>query len=380
MFVLGIETSCDETSAALVEVCGVTMGTMRSHGAHGFRVLSNVVASQIKIHAQYGGVVPEVAARSHVVRILPVIKKALEQAYRVQRTGYRKILNAERSTLNARPNLIAVTAGPGLISALSVGLETARYLGYAWGVPVVATNHLAGHLYSSLLGESRIKNHELRIKFPALGLIVSGGHTELVLMKAHGQYKLIGETQDDAAGEAFDKIAKLLGLPYPGGPELAKLAEKGNPHAYEFPRGMIGSKDFNFSFSGLKTSLLYFLKNARAEKVAIATFSAKRLSDICASVQAAIVEVLVTKTVAAAKKYRVKTVLLGGGVAANKSLRQKLKTALKKELSSVMYHMSSVKYCTDNAAMIAAAGVITYKRHGVSRLDRLSVDPHFPLR
>ncbi|MBI4281216.1 tRNA (adenosine(37)-N6)-threonylcarbamoyltransferase complex transferase subunit TsaD, partial [Candidatus Uhrbacteria bacterium] len=276
-----------------------------------------------------------------------------------------------RSTLNARPNLIAVTAGPGLISALSVGLETARYLGYAWNVPVVATNHLAGHLYSSLLNGSRIKNQESRIKFPALGLIVSGGHTELVLMKGHGQYKLIGETLDDAAGEAFDKIAKLLGLPYPGGPELAKLAEKGDPHAYEFPRGMIGSKDFNFSFSGLKTSLLYFLKAKRY------TLNAKK--DICASVQAAIVDVLVAKTISAAKKYRVKTVLLGGGVAANKSLRQKLRLALKKNIRDSLFLIPDSRYCTDNAAMIAAAGAITYKRHGVSRLDHLTVDPHLPL-
>ncbi len=356
MRILGIETSCDETSAAVVEVKDDR-----------FCVLSNVVASQIKIHAQYGGVVPEVAARSHITTILPVIKKALSPI----------IYN-----LKPKIDLIAVTAGPGLISALSVGLETARYLGYAWGVPVIATNHLAGHLYSSLLSNSRdpvsvnLQRPGLRMSFPAFGLIVSGGHTELVLMKAHGHYKLIGETLDDAAGEAFDKIAKLLGLPYPGGPELARLAEKGDPHAYEFPRGMIGSKDFNFSFSGLKTSVLYFLKGIKSQKLNIRS---QLLMNICASVQAAIVDVLVAKTVSAAKKYRVKTVLLGGGVAANKSLRQKLKTALKKEIPNSSFLIPNSRYCTDNAAMIAAAGAITYKRHGASRLDRLSVDPHLPL-
>ena len=192
-------------------------------------------------------------------------------------------------------------------------------------------------------------------------------------MKAHGHYKLIGETLDDAAGEAFDKIAKLLGLPYPGGPELARLAEKGNPHAYEFPRGMIGSKDFNFSFSGLKTSVLYFLKKVPSYQLRV---TSPYLADICASVQAAFVDVLVAKTVTAAKKYRVKTVLLGGGVAANKSLRKKLKIALKKESPSYKLRVPSYEFCTDNAAMIAAAGAITYKRHGATPLDWLSPDPH----
>ncbi|MDO8581384.1 MAG: tRNA (adenosine(37)-N6)-threonylcarbamoyltransferase complex transferase subunit TsaD [bacterium] len=353
MIILGIETSCDETSAALVEARGFN-----------FHVLSNIVASQIKIHAKYGGVVPEVAARSHITAILPVIQKALDES--------------KVKSRKSKVDLIAVTAGPGLISALSVGLETARYLGYAWGVPVVATNHLAGHLYSSLLntrGRTSFTRSDLKaLKFPALGLIVSGGHTELVFMKAHGNYKLIGETLDDAAGEAFDKIAKLLGLSYPGGPELARLAEKGDPHAYEFPRGMIGSKDFNFSFSGLKTSLLYFLKSQKL------VAKSQKLANICASVQAAIVDVLVAKTVSAAKKYRVKTVLLGGGVAANKSLRQKLKTALKKDVSRSTFYVPRLEYCTDNAAMIAAAGYITYKRRGATPLDRLRVDPHLPLR
>lgn len=351
MHILGIETSCDETSAALVEARGFD-----------FRVLSNVVASQINIHKKYGGVVPEVAARSHIVRILPVIQKALNES--------------KAESQKSKVNLIAVTAGPGLISALSVGLETARYLGYAWGVPVVATNHLAGHLYSSLLpSPKKLKpiTYNLKPQFPALGLIVSGGHTELVFMKAHGHYKLIGETLDDAAGEAFDKIAKLLGLPYPGGPQLAKFAEKGDPNAYDFPRGMIGSKDFNFSFSGLKTALLYFMRSLDQKN------KRSRLSDICASVQAAIVDVLVAKTVAAAKKYRVKTVLLGGGVSANKRLRAQLGKSLREALPSITYNLSPITYTTDNAAMIAAAGYITYKKHGASRLDRLAVDPHLPL-
>lgn len=319
MKILGIETSCDETAVALLSATG-------SLKAPKFKVLKNLVSSQIPIHRKTGGVVPEVAARNHAEIIVPLIKKALGKSM---------------------PDAIAVTAGPGLITALRVGVDAARILSIVKHIPLVAVNHLEGHIYANWLGhEARNTKHAT---FPALCLIVSGGHTELVLMKDHGKYEKIGETRDDAAGEAFDKTAKLLGLPYPGGPEVARLGERGNGYAYNFPRPMIGGKDFDFSFSGLKTAVRVFLsahgKPAR-----------KSIKDICASVEAAIVDVLVAKTVRAAREYKVKSVILAGGVSANKKLRATLGAALKAERVKASYQIPPLEYTGDNAAMIAAAG------------------------
>lgn len=349
MTILGIETSCDETAAALVQV---------ERGR--FRLVRNVVSSQIDIHKEYGGVVPEVAARTHVVRIIPVIAKALRSQKRVARSQ--------------KPpcDLIAITAGPGLMSSLSVGVDTARALGYAWNIPVVATNHLAGHLYANLLPSVRGCQFS-NFKFPCVGLIVSGGHTEIVLMKAHGRFDLIGETQDDAAGEAFDKIATMLGLSYPGGPALSALAERGDPAAFDFPRGMEHSGDFNFSFSGLKTSVLYFLQKQKASALP------RMLPDIAASVQAAIVEVIVQKTVRAAREYDARTVLVGGGVAANRALRSSLRRAISSQVPEASCHVPAAALCTDNAAMIAVAGYFTHHRSGATPLHHLRADPHLPL-
>ncbi len=332
MRILGIETSCDETAVALISASG-GLKTPK------FRVLKNLVASQIPVHRKTGGVVPEVAAREHVTVIVPMIKKVLGKSM---------------------PDVIAVTAGPGLITSLRIGVDAGRILTIVKKIPLVVVNHLEGHIYANWLQPVReIPNYKISAqggcasgaqfpKFPALCLIVSGGHTELVLMRDHGKYRRIGATRDDAAGEAFDKTAKLLGLPYPGGPEIAKLAEGGNPYAYNFPRPMMGSDDFDFSFSGLKTAVRVFIENHEANK--------SQVHDVAASVQAAIVDVLVKKTIRAAKQYKVKSVLLAGGVSANKKLRQYLGEAISVELPTASYHVPLMEYTGDNAAMIAAAG------------------------
>lgn len=321
MRILGIETSCDETSVVLLEASGGLK-------APKFRVLKNLVSSQIPIHRKTGGVVPEVAAREHVGIIVPMIINVMGKL---------------------KPDLIAVTAGPGLITSLRVGVDAARILSVVKKIPLVGVNHLEGHIYANWL---TTKKQELRIKnqdfFPALCLIVSGGHTELVLMKDHGKYRRIGATRDDAAGEAFDKSAKLMGLPYPGGPEIARLAAGGNPRAYEFPRPMLNSDNFDFSFSGLKTAVRVFIENHEANK--------SQFQDVAASIQAAIIEVLIKKTIWAAKEYKVKSVLLAGGVSANKILRQYLGEAIAVELPKTSYHIPPMEYTTDNAAMIAVAG------------------------
>lgn len=339
MRILGIETSCDETAAAVVEVKG-----------NRFTLLSNVVASQILIHKKTGGVVPEVAAREHAMTIIPTVQAALEQA------GVWPSGRSGRARARPRIDLIAATAGPGLITSLLVGAETGRTLAYAWKIPFVATNHIAGHLYSSLLMNQPIR-------YPALALIVSGGHTELQLIKKKGQLTCLGTTRDDAAGEAFDKTAKLLGYPYPGGPALSRAAEGGNPRAIPFPRPMIDSPDYDFSFAGLKTSVLYHLQ-------ALKRFSS---ADIAASIQQAIVDVLIAKTVRAAKEYKVKTVILAGGVAANRTLRKELAD----QISALGKHMiiPDFKFCTDNAAMIAAAASQTKP----TPWKKLTINPNWEL-
>jgi N6-L-threonylcarbamoyladenine synthase len=307
MNILAIETSCDETAAAVI-----TDG----------KIKSSIIASQAKLHAKFGGVVPEVAAREHVTAIIPTIDLALKKA---------KLKLADIDE-------IAVTQGPGLVTSLLVGIETAQALGAALDIPVLPINHMEAHIYANFVNAGQ--------KFPALILVVSGGHTMLVLMKKHGDYQILGETVDDAAGEAFDKTAKLLGLGYPGGPALSKLAENGNPKRFNFPRPMINSKDFNFSFSGLKTSVLYQVQSLKA-------ISYKLKADLAASIQAAIIESLVSKTEKAIRQYKPKTLMLGGGVAANRMLRKQI------ELLAKSYKLKAsipeFEYCTDNAAMIGLA-------------------------
>lgn len=341
MTILGIESSCDETAAALLEVRGGRA-----------TLVSNGCASQVSIHAKTGGVVPEVAARNHVLSILPVIQAACIKA----------------------PDCIAVTAGPGLVTSVSVGVSVARALSTLWNVPIVMVNHIEGHLYSNWLPSRKELAHVPfripNITFPAMVLIVSGGHTELILMRDHGRYKKIGQTLDDAAGEAFDKVAKMLDLGYPGGPAISRLAESGDFKRFDFPRALMNDKarPFDFSFSGLKTSVLYCARELKAKGM----FSKNSIPDLCASFQQAAVDVLVAKTVRAAERYRVKNVLLGGGVVANTALRLQMRTAIERQ-TQCMLHVPALAFCTDNAAMIAMAGYFHAKKKEYTPWQKVDV-------
>ncbi len=356
MRLLAIESSCDETAAAVIEGRGLKP-VLRS----------NVVSSQIDLHKAYGGVVPEVAAREHVLNILPVVAEALKKAGLTRDTAAKKL------------DAIAVTVGPGLITSLMVGIETAKTLAYAWKLPIVAVNHIEGHLYSNFLDGSP--------KLPALILTVSGGHTQLVLMRDHLSYKTVGETRDDAAGEAFDKAAKLLGLGYPGGPLVSKAAAEfaaklvipvksaaadasRDPHSIILPRPMINDKSYDFSFSGLKTALLYLIQKDKNYK--------KRIPEYCYAFEQAVVEVLVTKTLRAAKHFKVRSVMLAGGVAANTSLRETLKAESTK--AGLKFAMPALAYTTDNAAMIAAAAYFKFKAGKTTPWRKLKVDPNLELQ
>jgi len=339
MIILGIETSCDETSAAVIKIDNSR-----------FKILSNVVSSQIAIHAKFGGIVPEVAARNHVKNILSVLKQALAKA----KVNQNKI------------DYIAVTNKPGLITSLLVGTETAKVLSCVWKKPLVTVNHLKAHIYANYL--NTISHKPFAIRYPAVGLIVSGGHTELTYMKDKFSFKNIGQTLDDAAGEAFDKVAKILGLGYPGGPVISKLATKGNEEAFDFPRGMISSKNFNFSFSGIKTSVLYKVRDLKK-------LSQKQKSDIAASFQLAAVDILVKKTIDATIKYKAKTIMLGGGVTANKLLRDEMKEQVK-QLDKIDLLIPSFNLCTDNAAMVAAAAYFKILKKDFTHWSKITVEPN----
>ncbi len=334
MNILAIETSCDETAVAVVRV---------HNGV--FDIRSNVVSSQVKLHAKYGGVVPNLAAREHTRNIAHVFSAALEEA------GI--------SDFKKEIDLIAVTHGPGLGPSLLVGISFAKTLAWLTDKPIVGVNHLDGHIHSNWLQPvGEISNSQFLISkniFPALNLVVSGGHTELVLMKDHGDYRIIGETQDDAVGEAFDKVARLLDLGYPGGPAIAKLAQKGDARRFSLPRPMLDSKNFHFSYSGLKTAVLYLIRDLKLAKLPEQT-----KADIAASFQDAAIDVLIQKTKRAAQKYHSKTLLLSGGVSANELLRRRLEETAT-ELG-VRYAQPKMLYTTDNAAMIAAAGYFAFRR------------------
>lgn len=335
MKILGIESSCDDTSVALVENTGT-----------GFVVLAEKTASQIDIHKKYGGVVPEIAGREHAAAIMPVVEEVM--------MGQEK------------PDAIAVTAGPGLITGLVIGVEAAKALSYLWDVPLIRTNHMDGHVHSVLLG----KKEKTEIEFPALCLLVSGGHTELLLSTDHGVYEKLGATRDDAAGECFDKVAKLLGLEYPGGPKISALAKEGNSNAIPFPRPMLKEANFDFSFAGLKTAALYWLRdNQLSTKIPI--------NDFCASFEEAIVDVIVAKTCHAAERYKPKTIILGGGVSANEKIRETLRTELAKILPDVPFLVPEKKYSMDNGAMIAAAGYYQAKKKNFTEWKDIKADPNW---
>jgi len=326
MKILAIETSCDETAAAIIE-----------DGCH---IISNVVASQIPLHQKTGGVVPEVASRAHIEKIILVINEAL---LRPDRNPEHSGLIEVRSQSNI--DAIAVTVGPGLIGSLLIGVNTAKALAWAWQKPLIPVNHLEAHLYANWLS-SLVSRLSSVPTFPCLHLLVSGGHTMLIWQEDHGKLKVVGQTRDDAAGEAFDKTARLLGLPYPGGPELSKLAQKGNPKAYNFPRAMLNQNNFDFSFSGLKTSV-------RASLLDLSNLS--NLSDLSASVEQAIVDALVEKSIRAVRQLKPKSFALSGGVSANRVLRETIKNEIGKIIGAQNIFIPPIEFCTDNAAMVGAA-------------------------
>lgn len=349
MTILGIETSCDDTAVAVLDI-----------SPDEITVRANVVSSQVTIHAPHGGVVPNLAAREHEKNLGHVLELTLQEA--------------KMSEID----LIAVTRGPGLAPALWVGLNFAKALAKEFQKPIIGVNHMEGHIYSNWLkpvgenSKSEIRNPE----FPILNLIVSGGHTELVLMRDHSKYELIGETKDDAVGEAFDKIARLLGLGYPGGPLLEELAAGGNSSRYPLPRPMLHSKDFNFSYAGLKTAALYLLrdleKDGPSPRPGQYHISDQQKSDIASSFQKAAIEPLVQKTIRAAREFKVNAVYLSGGVSANKSLREGLEHAAKE--IGLAYSQPLLEYTGDNAAMIALAGYFNYQRFGATELETLEAD------
>ncbi|MFD2046472.1 tRNA (adenosine(37)-N6)-threonylcarbamoyltransferase complex transferase subunit TsaD [Ornithinibacillus salinisoli] len=331
-YILGIETSCDETAVAIVK--------------NGTEIISNLVASQIESHKRFGGVVPEIASRHHVEQMTIVLEDAIQESK----------LNWEEI------DAIAVTEGPGLVGALLIGVNAAKALAFAKQKPLVGVHHIAGHIYANRL--------EQEFQFPLLALIVSGGHTELVLMKDHGTYEVIGETRDDAAGEAYDKVARMLELPYPGGPHIDRLALEGEENI-DFPRAWLEEDSYDFSFSGLKSAVINTIHNAkqRGERL--------RNEDIAASFQASVIDVLTTKTLKAAKDHNVNQVIVAGGVAANQGLRSVL--AQKFAETNIPLLIPPLRLCTDNAAMIAAAGTIAYE-HGKRSGYDLNANPSMLLK
>jgi N6-L-threonylcarbamoyladenine synthase len=310
MIILAIETSCDETSAAVLD---------------GKKVLSNIVVSQMDIHSEFGGVVPEVASRHHVTSITRVIEKAIEEAKLTQ----------------SDIELVAVTKAPGLIGALLVGINAAKAFAFANNIPIMGVNHIKGHIYANEI--------ESTMQFPLITLVVSGGHTELIIMKGHNQFEQIGATQDDAVGEAYDKVARVLGLGYPGGPVVDRLSKEGIDN-YKLPRPYLNKKEYNFSFSGLKSAVINTIHNAKQRDEEI------RVNDMCRSFQEAVTDVLVDKTLWAAEEFGAKQIVVAGGVAANRGLRAKLEERNNKFDIAIPH----IRYCTDNAAMIGVAAYYQY--------------------
>ena len=328
--VFGIETSCDETSAAVV--------------VDGVDVRSNIVASQVDLHAKYGGVVPEIASRAHIERLDAVIEEAMAVA------------KVTKGDIDA----IAVTNRPGLVGALLIGVTAAKTLSWAWDKPLIAVDHIRAHAYSPAIGLDEPP-------WPAVGLIVSGGHTSLFFIHAPTSIERLGATTDDAAGEAFDKVATILGLGYPGGPLIEKAARDGNPRAIHFPRTMLSADSLDFSFSGVKTAVLYHVHGHGRVSGGLEKLSPHDIADIAASFQQAVIDVLVRKTMLAVARTGVRTVALGGGVAANKALRSALETACTER--RLKFHAAKMVYCTDNAAMIAALGYHQLQARDVAGLD-----------
>ncbi len=344
MRILAIETSCDDTAVAILEGVGGKV-----------RLLADIISSQVKVHAPFGGVVPDLASRAHTENFLPCLKRALNKSS----VGLKDI------------DLIAVTHGPGLIPSLLIGVNAAKALSYVLNKPIIGINHIEGHIIANWLELIGDKSKAVEgIIFPAACLVVSGGHTQLVLVKKIGDYQIIGETRDDAAGEAFDKVAKLLNLGYPGGPIISQRAQVGNAQAISLPRPMFKTKDYDFSFSGLKTAVLYEVKNHRCQ-----LGNDIYINDLCASFQQAVVDVLVEKTIRAAKAYEVRTIMLSGGVAANDLLRITL--GKKSEENNFYFSAPAKNFCTDNGAMIALAAY--YRQKETASWQEIKADANLKL-
>jgi len=334
--ILGLETSCDETAAAVV--------------VDGRQVKSSVVASQTKLHEKYGGVVPEIASRAHIEKIYPVIQEALEQA------------GVGRDEIDA----VAIANQPGLTIALVVGVTAAKTLSFMWDKPLIAINHLHAHLQSALLGAEKLE-------LPAVALIVSGGHTCLYECDSPLELKLLGSTIDDAAGEAFDKVATILKMPYPGGPSIERLAHKGDPKAIAFPRSLLGKDSLDFSFSGVKTAVLYHCRGQDMKgQNRVDSMSEQEVADIAASFQAAVIDVLVKKTRRAADRIGARTVLLGGGVAANSTLRAAIEGMCENSRPPRTLLVAPKRYCTDNAVMVA---LLAYHKYKAGLFADLTLEP-----
>jgi N6-L-threonylcarbamoyladenine synthase len=347
MTILGIETSCDETAAALIT------GTERNSAV---TLLSQSVATSLSTHALTGGIIPENAAREQVKFILPVIEETLQKGI-----GSSLTENAAQKI-----DAIAVTYGPGLIGSLLVGVETAKTLAALWNKPIIPVNHMIGHVYANFIhknSESEIRNPNF-IEFPMIALVVSGGHTDLLLITNHGNYQVLGGTRDDAAGEAFDKIGRILGLPYPGGPAIEQAALHGGSKRFRFPRPLHNSDDFDFSFSGLKTAVY---REAQKHEL-----NGQTVNDISAGVLDAIISILVQKTMTAAKRYNTKSILLSGGVAANQALRNRFKIEINKQRLDLNLSVPPKDLCTDNAAMIASAAFFNQNK---TDWQQITADP-----
>lgn len=370
MKILAIETSCDDTSIAILEIKGKKPPR--------FKVLSNIISSQVKIHKKWGGVYPTLARREHQKNLVPVLNQALKKAKLLKDSKsfistnktLKKILEREESLYDLlikflkkyrKPKIdsIAVTVGPGLDPCLWTGVNFAKSLAYFWNLPIIPTNHIEGHILANLLSYKNI--------FPAVSLIVSGGHTQLILIEKLGKYKIIGETKDDAAGECLDKTARMLGLGYPGGPEIAKKARKGSSFKINLPRPMINQKNYDFSFSGLKTAVLYDYKN-RSLKI---RKTKEYIKEMCEEIQQSVIDVLIKKTMKALKDHKAKTILLGGGVAANNELRKQFQSIVKNQ----RFLVPEKDLCTDNAVMTA----ITAYFHSPKNWKKIKAKPNFRL-
>jgi len=337
--ILGIESSCDESALSLIEI-----------DKNGVNLIKNLVSSQVEIHKQYGGIVPEIAARHHAENFFPLLQELDIDIF-------------------SDVDLIAATYGPGLITSLVIGLELAKTLSFIYKKPLVGINHIEAHIYSNWLTHNELFDD--KYTFPALAVVISGGHTQIFLMKNYGKYKLIGETVDDAVGEAYDKVAKILDLGYPGGPIINKLSREftGNP-TFEFPRPMLNTNDFNFSFSGLKTSVLYkFKKETR-------TINDEIIKEYCNAFENSVCEVLSKKIIKACQKYNVKNIILGGGVSANSSIKDKIK--IEADKLNIKTYFPEIKHTGDNAAMIAVAGYFN-KRKSKKYNFKITADPNLSL-